>query len=312
VSKTNVYTLMATALLGVLLYVVLQFSRKVPTAPITTDIMADPAGLSIDGPADLLTILAARGIDAPQAIAESVDWRRARGFPGHDRMFGVADQNAPARTYESLDNPTLVSLSRGGDLVATQILATQILLDDPFASLALYTTAANQGSVFAMLRIGALTETFSNAALDKFNADPAYLRKLGELRGDGSRGTLKMQAFAYVAAAIRNGGVAIVDQDLLDWIQTMARDLAPAELTTACELSENIFLKFSVARRRLGLAQIRTEVPPVFFGVPNLQAQLPCQSTGHSIIWLLDLSRCSAMPVVHSDEQARDLYICQS
>jgi len=301
VSKTNVYTLIATALLGVLLYVVLQFSRKVPTAPITTDIMADPAGLSIDGPADLLTILAARGIDAPQAIAESVDWRRARGFPGHDRMFGVADQNAPARTYESLDNPTLMSLSRGGDLAATQILATQILLDDPFASLALYTTAANQGSVFAMLRIGALTETFSNAALDKFNADPAYLRKLNELRDDGSRGTLKMQAFAYVAAAIRDGGIAIV-----------ARELPPAELTSACELSENIFLKFSVARRRLGLVQIRTEVPPVFFGVPNLQAQLPCQSTGHSIIWLLDLSGCSAIPVVHSDGPVLDLYICQN
>lgn len=311
-SKTNVYTLVATALLGVLLYVVLQFARKVPTEPITTSVMAELAGLPVGGRSDLLAILAGRGIDAQRAIAESIDWRQARGFLDSDRVFGVAGDDAPGRIYETLEFATLESMSEGGDLAATQTLAARILLEDPFASLELYSIAANQGSVFAMLKIGALRETFANIALDTYRADPAYLGKLSELRGKNSRGSLKMEAFAYVAAAIRDGGIAIVDQDLLNWIQRMARELPPAELAPACELSANLFLKISAARRRRGLSQITTEPPPVFFGIPNLQEQLPCQSTGHSIIWLLDLSRCSVIQVDHADGETPDLYICQN
>ena len=148
-SKTNVYTLVATALLGVLLYVVLQFARKVPTQPVTTNIMTEPIGLSVGGRSDLPAILEARGIDAQRAIAESIDWRQARGFLDSDRMFGVAGDEAPARLYEILEIATLESMSESGDLAATQALAARKLLEDPFASLALYTTAANQGSVFA-------------------------------------------------------------------------------------------------------------------------------------------------------------------
>ncbi len=304
--------MVATALLGVLLYVVLQFAREVPTEAITTSVMVEPAGLPVGGRSDLLAILEARGIDAQRAIAESIDWRQARGFLDSDRIFGVAGDGAPARLYETLEIATLESMSESGDLAATQALAARMLLEDPFASLALYATAANQGSVFAMLRIGALRETFSNIALDMFRADSAYRRKLGELRGKNSRASLKMEAFAYVAAAIRDGGIAIVDQDLLDWIQQMAQELPPAELAPACELSANLFLKISAARRRRGLSQITTEPPSVFFGIPNLQEQLPCKSTGHSIIWLLDLSRCSVIQVDHADGETPDLYICQN
>jgi hypothetical protein len=312
VSKTNVYTLIATALLGVLLFVLLQFARKVPTTPITANIRVDPAGPTISGRSDLLGILESRGFDAQRMIAESADWRRARGFLQTDPLFGVPGQGMPARAYDNLEFATLESMSDRGDPAATQALATRTRLEDPFAALDLYTTAADQGSIFAMLRIGALRETFSNVALESFDADLSYVRKLAELRGANSQNSLQMEAFAYVAAAIRDGGVAIVDQDLLDWIQQMGQALPPSDLTQSCELSENLFLKLSAARRGRGLPQITTQPPPVFLGIPDLQEQLPCESTGHSIIWLLDLSRCSATPVNDADGRTLDLYICQN
>jgi hypothetical protein len=312
VSKTNVYTLIATALLGVLLFVLLQFARKVPTTPITANIRVDPAGPTISGRSDLLAILESRGFDAQRMIAESADWRRARGFLQTDPLFGVPGQGMPARAYDNLEFATLESMSDRGDPAATQALASRTRLEDPFAALDLYTTAADQGSIFAMLRIGALRETFSNVALESFDADPSYVRKLAELRGENSQNSLQMEAFAYVAAAIRDGGVAIVDQDLLDWIQQMGQALPPSDLTQSCELSENLFLKLSAARRSRGLPQITTQPPPVFLGIPDLQEQLPCRSTGHSIIWLLDLSRCSATPVNDADGRTLDLYICQN
>ncbi len=303
---------MATVLLGVLLVVVLQFTRRVPTKPVTTNFVVERTGLHIDGYSDLVAFLESRGVDAHAAIADSIDWRQAHGFFHGDRFFSADEGGASTRTYESFEYSRLESMSQNGDLAATQALAAQMLLEDPFASLALYTRAANHGSIFAMLQIGGLRETFSNLALDRFSADPAYLQKLSELRGENSQNKLKVEAFAYVAAAIRDGGIVIVDQDLLDWAQRLSAELPPGKLASACALSENYFLKIGAARRSHGITPFTTEAPPIFFGIPNLQEQLPCRSTGHSIIWLLDLSRCSVTPVNQADQRTLDLYICQS
>lgn len=311
-SKTNIYTLVATALLGVLLFVVVQFTRRVPTEPVVTNIVTEPAGLQIGGRADLAAFLESRQFDVARAIGDSIAWRRARGFFDSDRFFGTGEGDVSVPDYDSIDIATLESMSDTGDLAATQALAARILLEDPFTSLGLYATAANQGSTYAVIQIGGLRETFSDITLDKFISDPEYQQNLNELRGDGSINKLKIEAFAYIAAAIRDGGIAIVDRELLDWIQRLEYELRPEEQVSACAMSENIFLKFSSARRSRGLAQITTEPPPVFFGIPDLEAQLPCQSSGHSIIWLLDLSRCSASPVSHANGEVLDLYICQN
>jgi hypothetical protein len=312
VSKTNVYTLIATALLGMLLYVVVQFTRRVPTEPVSANIVIQPVGLRIGGHSDLVAFLESRGIDPQRAIADSIEWRKTHGFFSHDRVFIGADDDFPTSAYDSLERSELESMSAGGNLAATQALAARMRPEDPFEALALYSTAANQGSIFAMIQIGELREIFADVALDKFSADEDYLRKLSEIRGPNSENNLQIEAFAYIAAAIRDGGIAIVDLDLLNWIQQMNEELLPVEQVAACEASENLFLKTSAARRSRGLAQITTEPPPVFFGVPNLVEQLPCRSTGHSIIWLLDLSRCSVTPANLADERTLDLYICQN
>lgn len=310
-SKTNLYTLIATALLGVLLYVVLQFARKVPTTPPTAETIHAPEHPRLANHPDLHEFLAARGLDGHKLLVESAHWRQARGFLGGDRLLGVTEDSAPSRAYQSIDTLVLNSMSDNGDLAATQTLAARTLPNDPFAALDLYMTAAEQGSIYAMLQIGSLRETLGDRALDRFKSDPDYLRKVGELRGDDSNQTLQMEAFAYIAAAVRDAGATIVDDDLLGWLRRMEREIPSAQRAAACELSERIFLKFGAARRGRGLAPLTTTPPPVFIAIRNLDEKIPCRTTSHPIYSLIDLSRCSVRPV-ETDRGDADLYICQT
>jgi hypothetical protein len=311
VSKTNLYTLFATALLGVLLFVVLQFTRNIPTAPPTVDAVDESPGRRLAGFPDLHEFLTEQGLDGMRLVAESARWRQARGFLGSDRLLNVSEDNAPSRSYQALDTAALENRSEGGEMAATQTLAARTRVDDPFASMDLYATAAAQGSVYAMIQIGSLRETLGNMPLDRFDSGPAYRRKLGELRDDDSSRTLQTEAFGYVAAAVRDGGAAVVDEDLLGWLQRMEKEIPSAQRAAACELSERIFMGFSAARRSRGLAPLTTTPPPVFIAIPNLDQKLPCRATPYPIFSLIDLSRCSVYPVENERDDAMDLYICQ-
>jgi hypothetical protein len=319
-TKTQVYTLIATALLGVLLFLILRLTGDLQMrVDGATETDASPgtafireSGLPrITTRAELLDRLRGKAIDAEDAIRKSIRWRNERGFFGPDELLGVTEENSPVRAYDALTDRDLAAMSDRDDVGATQALALRSSPVDPIAAMTLYETAASQGSIYAMLRIGSLRETFADLADEKIEADEDLMMKLGVQGLEESDNTMHVAAFAYVAAAVRDGGPAVVDHELLAWITRMAERFPPAREAEACAYSDQLFIRTGVARRGRGLPPITTNPPPVFLGIPDLDDLLPCRTTPHPIIQLLDVSECSTDRVENSRGETVDLYICR-
>ena len=261
---------------------------------------------------ELLSFLASHGVDGRRAIADSARWFEERGFSGINTLLGVTEEHTRDFALQSLDEATLQSMRVAGDAGASQILASRVLFTDPFAALDLYRTAAGQGSIYAILKIGSLLETLSDTSLDDFVTDPAYLRKLVVLREQGSAQDRKIAAFSHALTAIRDGGVAIVDVEMLSWVQQMSGGYSESERQSACERSAQLFFEFSARRRQQGLRPISTEPPPVFLSIPDLENQLPCQTTNYPIMQLLNLDRCARTEVEDNRGDRMNLNICEN
>lgn len=330
VSKTNVFTLVATMLLGVLLYTIVRFSANLPEPPTAESIrettaLAAPAGTGPSQPgtmigdlprigsySELLVFLTARGIDGQSAIADAARWLQARGFGGINPLLGVTEENAPGITLQSMDDATLQTMLESGDFGASQTLASRALFTDPFAALDLYRTAANQGSVYAILQIGSLLESLSDISLDSFVADPAYLRNLVKLRSRDAAQGPKSSAFSHALAAARDGGMPVINNEMLKWLQRLSSEFSESEQQSACERSAELFLEISAARRQKGLQPLSTQPPHVFLSIPDLAKKLPCQATSHPIMQLMNLGRCAHTQVEDNQGERMNLYICKN
>lgn len=306
-TKTNVYTLIATALLGILLFVILQLARDLRTRvelekPETqaAEFIRTDGRRRIANSDDLTRFLAERNIDAAAAIAASKDWRARHGYLGADLLLGITDEDAPFRRYEAFTDADLLLMSQAGNAAATQALAGRVVSVDPFAALELYTVAVSQGSTYALLRIGSLREIIGSTA--------ATLGKLNELQREAP--TPAMDFFAYTIAAIRDGGVAIIDNDMLSRIGRAELAMSAQQHAEACALSQTIFFEFGAARRKRGVAPLTIEPPPIFISVMEAGPELPCTATAQPVIPLLDLSECSINPVENFRGERVDLYIC--
>lgn len=328
-SKTNVFTLVATILLGVLLYTISRFTDSLPQPPPAVSIReaadqkppsVQPTGALANSSnyprlstnEELLAFLHERGIDGQNAIEISAAWFQARGFSGVNAMLGVTADSAPENFYQSMDDESLRKLAAADNSGASQALAARILFTDPFAALDLYRRAAAQGSVYAILQIGALLESLTDMSLDVFESEPDYLRKLGDLRNGDMKQNPNLPALIHALAAARDGGLAIIDTEMLKWIQRLTSDLSELERQSACERSSRLFLEIGVHRRQRGLQPISTEPPPVFFSVPELEKRLPCQTSGYPIVQLLDLERCSQTLITDHRGQPMQLNICKN
>lgn len=329
-SKTNIFTLIATILLGALLYTISRFTGSLPEAPPATSIResaalsppasADPPGFRdspgelprVSSNAELLAYLNAQGIDGQQAIADSAIWLQERGFFATNTLLGITEEKAPGTALASMDDERLQTIAEAGNSGASQALAARVLFTDPFTALDLYRTAAGQGSVYAILQTGALLESLHDLALDEFVADPAYLRKLSDLRSGSTNQNPKFAAFSHAVAAARDGGVPIIDTEMLQWIKRLSSGFSASEQQSACERSAQLFLEFGSERRRNGLQPISTDPPEVFLSIPELEAQLPCKTTQYPIIQLLDLSSCSRTLVQDGRGERMELNICKN
>lgn len=326
-SKTNVYTLIATALLGVLLFVINRFTERLPTTPIE---VADIAELQSERTAvagyaksgipenglprlndveDLIKLLDDIGVPGNEAIATSLDWRRQHGFLGPAPSLGLLPEEAPRSSYDALEDEQLDLLSIDGEIGATQTIAARSVTVDPFYAMDMYQRAAAQGSTFALLRIASLRDTFSNAKLDAYQSDPEYLRKLSELRRSKPE-TLSAEAFGYAFAAVRDGGLPVIDRDLLRWLRQLMANVPLNMDEVACRQSETIFVEVSSERRRLGVPPVDASVPPIFFTVPYAADQLPCADTMHAWQSNHDLSRCEIIAIENARGERLDLYVC--
>ncbi len=336
VTKNNISILVATALLGVLLYIILAIFGDIdviepvdtlPQSPVEigadTVVSADPetsvkpvesaSHSDLPGIAtydDLLRLLNDRGLKGEQLIATTAKWFQARGFLGPDALLGISDAAAPMSYYEALDELTLKGMSDAGDMGASQTLASGSRFIDPFEAMALYETAGGQGSIKAMLQIASLYETFDDIELDQFESDQKFQQKIRRFRPQGSGGMTNRRDFGFAMAAVRDGGRPVANPEIVQWIQNMAGAMPEDVLTNACKLSERLFINASEARRQAGFRPLSTIPPSVFLGDPELDQKLPCQNTPHSFYQVLNLDDCTTEPVRDAAGRSRHLYIC--
>ncbi len=329
-SKTNVHVLIATLLLGVLLIVVRQIGGdaeveplEVPTPQAAESQDADaaaeapaaaaPAGraapVQLTSSADLQALLDARGLNGANLLDASAEWFRQRGFNGPQPLLGVAAGNTPEDYFASLDDETLRSLSEAGDAGATLSLGMRVALTDSFAALDLFKKAVEQGGSAALLQIASQRETFSYFNLSDYDTDPEFARRLRVL-SRSSPDRLLADAFVYASVAIRDSGEPIVDEQLLDWLDSLKGRLSDTRRSRICERSFGQYVNMGMARRNAGLPPVNFDAPPVFLALPDLDERLPCNDTNSPIASTLDLSACSIEPVFDDLGRERMLYIC--
>lgn len=329
-SKTNIYVLIATLLLGVLLVVVRQIGGEaeiipieVPTPetlesdaanteqrlPASEATPARPAPIRLRSSADLVALLDARDLDGVNLLEASAEWFRKRGFNGPQPLLGVEAGDTPEDYFASLDDDTLRSLSDAGDAGATLSLGMRIALNDSFAALDLFEKAVDQGGSAALLQIASQRETFSYINVADYNTDPEFARRL-RILGRSSPDRLLADAFVYASVAIRDSGEPIVDEALLDWLDSLEGRVSETRRLRICERSFGQYLNMGMARRNAGLPPINFDAPPVFLALPDLEQRLPCNDTNSPIASTLDLSACSVDPVFDNVGRERLLYVC--
>jgi len=266
-----------------------------------------PATVDSIGGNKLAAYLDTKGLDGQILIAESAQWFQERGFSA---LPGVDLQPARAEGYADRDDATLLSLSKQGNLTATQELAARRTFSDPTDAIRLYVEAAEQGSIYALLRIASLLETVADITTNDLDSYPDFRAQLSPFSADDNELSLKLAAFAYALAAVRDGGKTVASPELLVWIDKLGSAVKPGTMQHACKVSEKLHITLAEKRRRAGLAPVSTEPPPVFFGDPDLESKLPCAQTRHAVFPLLRLDDCATYPVQFAPGEIRTLYVC--
>ena len=331
VSRTNISVLLATVLLGLLLFIVRQIAVDAPISEVPvplpeTRVEANPDAAAssaetsqpqgageplrrIADADDLIDLLEARGLDGDSRVAATAQWLQERGFNGPNPLYGVDLAASPDAYFASLGDDTLQFMSDGGDAGATLTLALRESLEDPFAAADLYSLAAAQGSTLALLQLGSQRETFSDIALDDFAGDPEFRKRLNRM-ARGNPELLLIDALAYATAAVRDAGEPIVDRRLLDWLDSLAGRLPERLHGRACEQGFGTYVALGMRRRELGIAPVNFTPPPVFLTVPDLEERLPCGETNSPVVSTLDLFGCLTEPVLDAAGEPAVVFIC--
>lgn len=316
-SRTNVYVLIATGLLGVLLVVVYRLAGQADVPPVTVPLRdAAPAPAPPSATAGLPRVadatglsdrLARRGLDAPRLLAAAASWYRQLGFTGALPLLGVTAEASRSAVYAAMDDAGLRALA-AREPGAAQALAARLAPTEPFAALALYRQAAGQDSVYAQLQAAQLQASFARVAEAGLATDAAFSRQLAAL-GE-SADAIRAGALATALAAVRDGGPPVVDGELLAWLQALAGGLDPARREAACRSSLQIFLDAGTRRREQGRPPVRVNPPAVFLAIPDLATALPCGEGSAPVDTLLDLTGCGTEAVADGAGALRTLYVC--
>ena len=333
-TKTNRFTLIATFLLGILLYTVLRFADNFPAPPMadtvreTATTRADPEPIAAENAApeiapdllnripsvrtydELVSYLDARGLNGRMTAADSAEWYAKRGYLGQNALLGITADSAPVTYYNTLDEATLIALGKTGDAGATQMLAQRSMFLDPFRGLELYKKAITQGSLYAIIKVSDTLDSFTGAYLSDFSQDPALRKKMLGVRSQGYGRNLRMATHATAVAALRDGGPPIADDNLLNWISTIEAKMTKISIPSGCKWAEEKQVGHGRRRRMQGGPAVFTEPPAVFLSQPDLEALLPCADTEHPVSFTMDLSACQSEPVIGPDGNEWLLYVC--
>jgi TPR repeat protein len=312
VSRTNISILLATALLGVLLWIVISIVRDIANAP---DIpMARPTATESAEPDLTLPRLTSRAQledwltkqgHPVQSVEAYRDWLELRGFLAAEPMPEF-DGSLPATdSFIDQDDATLLQLAGEGDLGALHALAERSLETDPLAALEWFDQAIINGSVYAMVRSSDLLATLADPGLSNFVSDPVWQAALNTMQNT-SPPPLE-RALAWAIAAVTFGGYAVLDQGLAEKIGNLNAQMDPAAIGRACELAQEYVLETAATRRAKGSAVFATLAPPLAFSVAQPEAVISCDVP---VLPLVSLDQCSRQTFVGPDATLNTAWLC--
>jgi len=304
--------LLATALLGILLYVILgivgDVSIPLPEANDTTEVEAElQSAALISNQAELITFLQTQDVDSVQALEKYRGWLSAFGYPDLPEFLQEPGYRPDAEQLATRDDAALLSLAGEGDTLAMQILATRSVGNDPLDAANWYRNAAMRGSVYAMLRLSDLMETFANPKLNEFNTDPVFASSLQDLRD--AVPSLPEEALRWAIAAATVGGQPALSVDLAARLERQAAALQDGTVAQVCSSSQRLVLELAAERRAHGGLALTTVPPEIFVSAANLVGDaIPCQGL---IVPFIDISTCAANLIRTAPQKAALLWVCK-
>lgn len=312
-SRFTISVLLATALLGILLWIVLgtvaQLANptavRAPSPTIDATPTLDPALPRINTDAQLSTWVAAAGPSASIRLANYRNWLTDRGYPADAFLLGATRSTGAASAWADEDDATLLVFAGRGDIGALHELAERSLNTDPSAALAWYDQAIINGSLFAMLRVSELLATLGNPDLQNFSANPAWEQSLIEIAAS-SPPPLE-RSLAWAIGAVHVGGYGLVSMRLAGRISALTAQLDEFAVARACETAQSYVLGTAAARRAQGGAVFSMQRPDFAISVAEPDAVLPCEVP---VPPLVDMSNCDYTPFVAPGEQLMYAWFC--
>ena len=315
-SRTNISILLATALLGILLWIVLSIVKDLANAPETpllppaeTKVVEfDPTLPRIFSRIQLEEWLIQQGYPAllsEQFVAKYQDWLMLHGFQSGRPLLNFSNQPRAEDLYFDDDGATLLILAGQGDIAALHILAERSLETDPLAALDWFDQAVVNGSVYAMIRISDLLATLADPELSKFISDPVWQSALHTLQNT-SPPPLE-RALAWAIAAVTFGGYAVLDQSLAQRIHTLSEQLEPSAINKACEIAQDYVLTTAATRRAQGGTLFSTQIPPLAISVAQPEAVIPCDIP---VLPLISLAHCTKSLFVGPAHTLNTAWLC--
>lgn len=310
-SRENISILIATGLLGVLLWVVISIARdwgRLPAAPLPLPaeiVEIDPALPRLLTRTDLRNWLTEKGYLADVLIGGYRDWLAERGYPGFSVLLDGPGTDTIGADYADMDDADLVLLAGRGDSSAALLLGEKSLETDPLAALDWFDQASVNGSVFGMIRMADLLATLSSLESAEFVSTSSWQEAL-EQRNAGAP-PLGEQALAWALAAVIVGGYAVLDPSHADRIESLTMMLDDAANERACALAQDYVLTTATARRAQGGMVFSMQAPPLALSVANPAATLPCDVP---LIPLVSLDACSQQDFVGPGTRLMTAWLC--
>jgi hypothetical protein len=308
VSRTNISILLATALLGVLLWIVISIVKDLSRAPAeplpvpATDAALDPDLPRINSRQELEDWLATQGYAAAELVNDYQSWLTDRGFPADSVLLGGVSRQPD---YGAQDDATLLLMAGRGDISAAQALAEHSLRTDPLAALDWYDQAAVNGSVYAMLRIADLLATLATPGLGEFVSDAVWTDALAEIANTSPPPAER--ALAWTIAAVTFGGYAIVDAANAARLRNFAAPLDTDGVRRACAIAQDYVLTTAAARRAQGGAVFSTEAPAFALSSAAANTAVPCEIP---VVPLVSLTGCAALEFVGPGNSLMNAWLC--
>ena len=309
ISRTNISVLLATALLGVLLWTVLgivnEFGKIPAERPPPPEAETEGPELdSITGLYDLKNVLGKLTTEVELRIENYTDWMLQRGFPDGYAFWNISLPDT-GDAYAARDNLSLVSMAGNGDVGAMYALADRRLKDDPLDALAWYDQAIAAGSLYAMLKTADLLETIADPQVQALFDSPEWARALISLERDTI--TPVEKALAWSIAVVTIGGYGLIDARHGGRLSRLAGQLDTDGIRRACETAETYVLDAAAAIRASGRTVFSLEQPAIALTVPEPATAIPCAV---AVRPLIDLENCEVHPVLAPTSEQGSLWIC--